>query len=142
MPESEPNDESADVSQSRLQLLWDVFVFQFKLALDGLRDVVLVPVSLMAALMGLLFGGDKPADYFQRVLRFGRRTEFWINLFGHRRMSGTSDEMIKPIQDKVFAEAQNRPWLRKAGSKLNESIDSVGSSLRKPESSQSKKDAD
>ena len=37
-----------------LQLVLDVIVFQFKLAADGLRDVVLVPLSLITGLMGLI----------------------------------------------------------------------------------------
>jgi len=130
--ESASTDESAQeqISQSRLQLIWDVLVFQLKLTVDGLRDLVLVPISLFAALAGLLLGGSQPAQYFHRVLQFGRRTEFWINLFGHKRVTGTSDEIIKPIQDRVFEEAHNRPWLRKAGTKLNQSIDTVGGAIK------------
>jgi len=129
--------QDSDVPHSRLQLLWDVMVFQAKLTVDGLRDIVLVPISLVSALVGLLIGGDQPAQYFDRVLRFGQRTEHWINLFGHRRTAGTSDEMIKPIQERVFEEASNRPWLRKAGGKLNKSIDTVGGAItpQQPDSS-------
>jgi len=128
-PTPHENDQDT-VPQSRLQLVWDVMVFQLKLTVDGLRDVILVPVSLLAALVGLFVGGDHPAEYFERVLKFGRRTEHWINLFGRRRTTGTADEIIKPIQDRVFSEAGNRPWLRKAGTTLNRSIDSVGEAVK------------
>jgi hypothetical protein len=118
---------------SRMQLIWDVIVFQFKLMLDGLRDVVLIPVSITAAILGLIIGGSKPGQYFEQVLKLGRRTEFWLNLFGHRRHSGTSDDIFKPIQDKVFDRAERNPWLNKAGSSLNRSLDKVGERIQPPQ---------
>ena len=133
-------DHDSEIPQSRLELIWDVFVFQLKLTADGLRDVVLVPVSLVAALAGLLVGGSEPNQYFRRVLHFGRRTEYWINLFGHRRTEGTSDEIIKPIQARVFEEATTRPSLKKAGSILNKSIDSVGNVMQPPEAEKKQDD--
>jgi len=112
--------------RSRLQLVLDVLVFQFKLAADGLRDVLLSPLSLIAAIMGLIAGGDDPYRYFRDLLRFGRRTEIWINLFGYRKHSGTSDELIAPIKAKVINEAQTNPWISKAGGELNRTLDTVG----------------
>ena len=134
-PDSAASESAADNaiderSQSRSRLLWDVFVFQFKLAFDGFRDVVLVPVSIIAGLMGLLIGGNEPARYFRQVLRFGRRTEYWLNLFDHpQRRGGTSDELIDPIRDLVFEEAEKSELLRNVGSGLNRSLDQVGESI-------------
>jgi hypothetical protein len=130
-PEYPTNETDPQVSQSRLHLIWDILVLQFKLALDGFRDVVLLPVSLFAAIGGLLFGGDQPAQYLQHVLRFGRRTETWINLFGHRRGEGTSDQLIQPLKEKFFHEAESNVWLQKTGSKLNKSLDSVDKAVNK-----------
>jgi hypothetical protein len=123
--------EDNSLPRSRLQLLWDVIVFQGKLAVDGARDLVLVPISIMSALFGLVFGGTQPDRYYQRVIEFGRRTEHWINLFGHRDGTGTSDDIIKPFQDRVFEEAQSRPWLKSTGAALNRKIDSVAASAQK-----------
>lgn len=63
------------------QLIRDVAVFQFKLALDGVRDVVLVPISLAAGIAGLIISPDNPGKYFNRLLELGRRSDVWINLF-------------------------------------------------------------
>ncbi|MEE4281976.1 MAG: hypothetical protein V2I41_08525 [Pseudomonadales bacterium] len=127
-------DESAEqdnLPRSRLQLLWDVLVFQGKLAVDGFRDLILLPISMFSALFGLIFGGSQPDQYFQRVLEFGRRTEHWINLFGNRESSGTSDDILRPLQERVFEEAEGRPWIKSTGDALNRKLDSVAASANK-----------
>ena len=133
MDESASEEESADDSArstSRLQLLVDVFVFQFKLAADGLRDVILSPLSIISAIMGLIAGGDDPYRYFRDLLRLGRRTEIWINLFGYRKHSGTSDQLIDPIKKKVMSEAQTNPWISRAGGELNRTLDTMGDRMK------------
>jgi hypothetical protein len=129
---SETSETNASESrhETRLQLVLDVFVFQFKLAADGLRDVLLVPLSIISGIMGLIAGGEDPYKHFRQLLNFGRRTEIWINLFGHRKRSGTSDELIAPIKDRVMSEAQKNPWISKAGDGLNRGLDSVEEKIR------------
>jgi hypothetical protein len=124
----QPGEDSRE--RSRLQLILDVAVFQFKLAADGLRDLVLVPLSLISGVMGLFAGGEDPYRYYRQVLRFGRRSEIWINLFGHRSHRGTSDELIAPIKDRVMTEAERNPWISKAGEGLNRRLDSMEEKIR------------
>ena len=66
----------------RGELVRDGAVFQLKLMADGLRDLVLMPVSLIATLVGLLRGGEDPHREYRAVIDLGRETERWINLFG------------------------------------------------------------
>lgn len=66
----------------RLRLLRRALLFQLKLLADGLRDFVLMPVSLAAALLGLVRSDQDPGREFAVVLAWGRRSEQWINLFG------------------------------------------------------------
>ena len=70
------------MSGPRFPVLRDVIKFQVKLVLDGLRDLLISPVSIFAALIDLLVPGDDGGKRFYAVVRFGRRTEQWINLFG------------------------------------------------------------
>ncbi len=65
---------------SRATVLRDVAVLQVKLIVDGFRDLLLVPASLVAGAIGLL-RGDGGADFY-KLLRLGRDSERWINLFG------------------------------------------------------------
>ena len=58
-----------------------MLVFQLKLGIDALRDVALMPISLVAAVVDLAKGGDQPKSFYE-VVRLGRRSERWINLFG------------------------------------------------------------
>ena len=74
-------ESAATEAPSRWELLRDVAVFQAKLALDGLRDLLLSPISLVAALLDLLTGGDRPRRYFYELMHLGRRSDAWIRLF-------------------------------------------------------------
>ncbi len=134
MAEDPDTDPSEDRNTSRLQLLLDVVVFQFKLAADGLRDLILMPLAFLSVIMGLVAGGDDPHRYFRDLLRLGRRTEIWINLFGHRTRRGTSDELITPIKNRVMSEAQTNPWISRAGDELNRKLDRVGARLKDQQS--------
>ena len=61
-----------------LDVARDATVFQFKLLLDGLLDVIMVPVSLVAAGMSIVTG----EDWFYRAIRIGRGLDERLNLFG------------------------------------------------------------
>lgn len=84
--EVESDTSMADVvmpdTVDRWTLMRDVTVFQGKLILDGLRDLLLSPISIAAALIGIIGGGDKPGRQFYDLLYLGKRSEKWINLFG------------------------------------------------------------
>jgi hypothetical protein len=77
----------------RWTLIRDIAVFQVKLLVDGLRDLILVPVSLVTGLISLLKGGSAPGPEFYDLLRVGRRSEHWINLFGAaERVHGPAED--------------------------------------------------
>lgn len=101
--------ESDSESSKRNQLIRRVVTFQLKLMADGLRDLVLFPVSLVAALIGIFRGGDEPDRELNQVMEYGRQTEEWIDLFEQR--SGTEhDESRKSHSlasiDAVFSKVE------------------------------------
>ncbi len=63
------------------QFLRDVFVFQLKMLLDNVRDFALMPVSLFAALIDLVFKGQRQGALFYQVLRWGAHSEEVINVY-------------------------------------------------------------
>ena len=68
----------------RIRLIRDSAILQAKLVVDGFRDALLIPVALIATLIGLLRGGENCSQEFRRVIELGRRSERWINLFGNQ----------------------------------------------------------
>jgi hypothetical protein len=70
-------------STERWTLARDIGVLQLKLLVDGLRDLVLVPTSLIVGAFSLFSGkGERPGNEFYRLLAAGKESEHWINLFG------------------------------------------------------------
>jgi len=67
---------------SRLRLVRDVIVFQVKLGMEALLDLTLIPVSLAAAGLDLVFGHWQRPRWFHRVLRFGESCERRLDLWG------------------------------------------------------------
>ena len=90
----------------RARLFRESAILQLKLIADGFRDALLIPVSIIATLAGLLRGGEDCDAEFQRVIKLGRRSERWINLFGQQkplgRQGGSAGQMDRII-DQVEA---------------------------------------
>ena len=72
----------------RANLIREAAILQIKLIADGFRDALLIPVSLFAAFMGLLRGGEEADREFRRVIKLGRRSKRWLPLFGKQRPLG------------------------------------------------------
>ena len=92
----------------RFTLIRETATLQLKLIADGFRDAILIPVSLIAALIGLLRGGEDCDREFRRVIKLGRRSERWINLFGHQRPlaashpAGSMDKILNQVESVVM----------------------------------------
>ena len=78
----DPDDPPID----RWELIRDALTFQVKLAIDGLRDLLLLPLSAAGAFLNLLGVRGTPIDFY-RLVRWGKMTERKINLFGAARRS-------------------------------------------------------
>ncbi|MFZ1217778.1 MAG: hypothetical protein WAO00_00725 [Chthoniobacterales bacterium] len=72
---------SSPKAEDRWQFLRDVVVFQLKMLLDNLRDLVLMPISLAAALSDLILRGEREGARFYRVLRWGWHSEKVIDVY-------------------------------------------------------------
>ena len=83
----------------RWQLLRDAAAFQVKLLLDAIRDIALSPLSLVAALIDLAFAGSRPPKHFYAVLRLGRRSEAWIDLWAAGLRESRQSSREEPVRD-------------------------------------------
>lgn len=98
---------------TRTVLVRDLIVFQVKLWLDGLKDLVLAPLSLAALAIDLLRGASSSDKMqFYRVLHLGERYDRWLNLYGAytdrvaQQRDGTGDaEAPEPVAGALTASA-------------------------------------
>lgn len=80
-------------------LVRDFIIFQVKLILDGLKDVILGPVSFVAFLISLVTGNQA----FYEILERGHDVERSINLFGAvREGPDWTDAFVEPPDDRPF----------------------------------------
>ena len=70
----------------RWTLIRDLAVLQVKLLVDGFRDLILIPASLIAAIISISRSENgKPGPEFYKLLVLGKQSEHFINLFGALR---------------------------------------------------------
>lgn len=62
-------------------LIRDFLIFLVKLSLDGLKDVLMIQLSVAAVLFDLLFSGRRPR-LFYKVMQMGEQIDLWLNLHG------------------------------------------------------------
>lgn len=67
---------------SRRVIFRDLLIFQVKLWLDGLKDIVLSPLSIIGFGIDVVFGRAMKGSVFYKVLKLGERYDLWLNLFG------------------------------------------------------------
>ena len=70
------------MDESKKVILRDLFIFQVKLVMDGLKDIVLSPVAIAAAAADMLWPGERTGHRFYAVMMVGERFDRWLNLFG------------------------------------------------------------
>lgn len=71
----------------------DFLIFQLKLVLDGIKDLVLFNVSIGAMVLDLIAGRGRRPRLFYSVLRASERFDLWLNLNGAmERIDANEDE--------------------------------------------------
>ena len=83
MTQTTPSTDQASQTHGteRWRFIRDVVVFQLKMLLDNIRDFALMPVSLAAAVIDLVYKGEREGALFYRVLRWGRHSEEVIDVY-------------------------------------------------------------
>lgn len=110
---------------ARIRLVWELVVLHLKLLLEAVRDLFLSPISIIAVVMGLIAGGEKPDVYFRRVQRFGRRSDLWLNVFGSHHRGPSADEIVRPIEEKLLAQTKAGGKFVRGAGHVNQLLDAV-----------------
>lgn len=78
---------------SRSVTFRDFFIFQLKLLLDGVKDVVVFNLSVGAIVLDFLSGRGRRPRLFYSVVALSERFDLWLNLHGAvERMEGGEDD--------------------------------------------------
>jgi len=123
-------------TSKRSALIRETVVFQLKLMADGFRDLVLLPVSLIATLIGLLRGGDEPEREFNQVLNIGRESEQWINLFGNHETAenvhaiASIDALFSKVEDTLKKQYLAAGTSAKAREEIDEALQAARDEAR------------
>ncbi len=127
----------SDDGPDRWTLIRDIAALQVKLVVDGLRDLVLVPVSLVAGLISLFRVGDPSGNEFYNLLRVGKKSERWINLFGAaekvpepeeervRFPDGDIDALVGRVESFVVDEYRKGGVTKQAKERLDQLLNSI-----------------
>jgi hypothetical protein len=100
------NPSSSESPESRSKILRDVLVFQVKLWLEGFKDVVLMPLSLGAACVDLLFRRSTKRGTLYSVMKVGDRFERWVDLYAAIDEKQGSPPTHRPSLDELMDEAE------------------------------------
>jgi hypothetical protein len=93
LPSSTPLRANSD---DRWKFLRDVIVFQLKMFLDNVRDFALMPISLGAALIDLVYRGEREGALFYKVLKWGSHSEEVIDVYSAIEHHERGDFKISP----------------------------------------------
>ena len=97
-PESAGGSGSGDAKaplsrrQARSVIVRDLVIFQIKLLLDGLKDVVLSPLAILAAALDFMSPTARSGRRFYAVLMLGERFDRWLSLFSVSEKAATHEE--------------------------------------------------
>lgn len=129
----------AAIEQDRWIVIRDMLVFQVKLIVDGILDLLLLPVSLVVGLISLIGPGPKSGSEFYEFMRIGRRGERWINLFGAvERKHGLAtdadefatkdlDDLVSRVESFLVDEYRNRGITAQTKQRLDAALESLQS---------------
>jgi len=88
-------------------LIRQAIVFQLKLGLDAFRDVLMSPVSILLLIADIVMANNHQKSYFIRLMRLGKKSDNWINLFG------VDSPNTKPSDKIVAADSNVDYWFTK-----------------------------
>ena len=133
---------SPTASGERWRFLRDVAVFQLKLFLDNVRDFALVPISLVAALIDLVYKGEREGTLFYKVLRWGAHSEEVIDVYSaiEQHPSGsfkvnpayTVDAVVARLEGVVMRECEKGGTAASIKVAMDRAIDQLHRETKEP----------
>ena len=82
-------------------LIKQVALLQLKVLLGAARDLVLGPLALVGALIDLVLLKAQAPRFFRAVLRFGERTDGWIDVWSGGRDDESPRENVEALLGRI-----------------------------------------
>ena len=132
--------DSPNVQQhpDRWTLIRDLAVLQAKLIVDGFRDLILVPASLIAGIASIVTGTkDRPGPQFYQLIGIGKQSEVWINLFKSYENAPTEvkqeysfgvadmDELVGRFESFVVDEYRRGGVTKQAKDRIDQALNAI-----------------
>ncbi len=130
--------DNAHQHSPRWILFRDLAVLQFKLLVDGFRDLVLLPASIVAAVLSVMSSKNgRPGPQFYNLLVVGKQSEHWINLFGALKSAPGNldrsaafggadiDDIVSKVETFVVAEYKRGGVTAQAKSRIDQALRSL-----------------
>ena len=123
---------------SRSEVIRDTFVLQLKLIVDGVRDLMLMPLVIGAAIAGLLMHTKHPGRYLYRLLSYGKASEKYIGLFDEAEKDQLKevdmkeqkfDDLIRKTQTVLESKFVNEEKKQQILDKLDTAFDDINSRI-------------
>ncbi len=123
---------------ARSEVIRDTLVIQLKLIVDGIRDLLLMPLVLVATISGLIMHNKQPGKYLYRLLSYGKASEKWIGLFDKANKDvlepldlkeNSLDELVKKTQTAFESKYINEDKKKKLLDKLNFALDEINTKI-------------
>ena len=85
-------------------LIRDLLIFELKLFLDGMGDVLFSGLAIAALAWDLIRGGPDKGKTFYKVLRAGEKWDLWLNLY---RPAKDAEHSGEGLLEAGFADANS-----------------------------------
>lgn len=80
------------INRDRFVILRDLAIFQVKLFLDGVKDLFVAQVALLAAAADLILPSGRRGRRFYAVMRAAERFDSWLTLYGAAESAATNED--------------------------------------------------
>jgi hypothetical protein len=116
--------DPGDATRRRWRLIRELAVFSVKAGVEAVRDLVLIPVALVAGLWGLVFEREDPERPLRTMIGLGRRFDAWLNLFGDQPGHGIDDHLER--LEAILVEQHRRGGITaQAKDRIDRALDAV-----------------
>ena len=128
----------SNINNDHWKFFRDVLVFQLKMFLGNVRDFALMPVSLVAALIDLIFKGERQGSLFYQVLKWGAHSEEMLDTYSmikpeHRvevNPNYTVDAVIARLEGVLVRECEKGGTAATIKSAMDRTINQIQSETR------------